>query len=455
MSRVMVINRLDKDELEYELKIRGIGVGSCDEMRHRLAMAIRFEKSGDSLRYPTYPYTFKEDADAVKKKLRDELAKRIDDLTTGKDSSEAIKIGTKFAHVFGRIDHMDAGEDDANITTRAELLAESLTLFDSFLMKLEANDAANRPATGQQIPPGLSIIQSAIGGQVFQAGVRNAPSSSPRATSPVQVASSSTVKMIPPHKWGLDKFTGSSKSSSVSAFFERVEELRLARNVPKEILLESGLDLFGDKAYQFYKECRRRVSCWDDLVEEFRHEYLSANHNEALFDELQKRTQHPSESIGVYLAVMSSYFNRLRCPVAEEAKLSIIMRNLHPFYQDRLRDPLPTTIDELRTLCRRMEARRDAINNYVEPSNRKMNILEKDLAFVEVLENVDRLEIAPTSSNSSNIRQIICYRCNQVGHKSIGCAMPKKIHCFKCNKDGFTTKNCPKCNSEGNGVRRS
>lgn len=454
MSRHLVINRLDKDELEYELKIRGIGIGTCEEMRHRLAMAIRFEKSGDSLRYPTYPFKFQEDAEAVKKKLNEDLAKRIDEMAAGKESSEAAKIQTKFAHLLGRLDRMEEGEDVDNNAVRAELLAEALTLYDKYKVKLEAIEAQNRPVIVDQIPPGLSIVQSAIGGNIFQEGVRNAPSSSPIAISPVPAPTHSTLKMIPPHKWGLAKFTGSGKSVSVSAFFERVEELRWARNVPKEVLLDSGLDLFGDKAYQFYKECRHRVSSWEELVEEFRQEYLAANHNEALFEELQKRTQHTSESIGVYLAVMSSYFSRLRCTVSEEAKLAIITRNLHPFYQDRLRDPLPTTIDELRTLCRRMEARRDAINNYVEPSSRKTNILEKDLAFVEVTENIDRLEIAsPSSSTSSS--HVICFRCGQVGHKSIGCAMPKKIHCFKCKQEGCTTKNCSKCNQQGNGVRRS
>ncbi|KAG5867989.1 hypothetical protein JTB14_004629 [Gonioctena quinquepunctata] len=104
------------------------------------------------------------------------------------------------------------------------------------------------------------------------------------------------------------------------------------------------MDLFAEKAYPFYKDCRTRVGSWYDLVDEFRDEYLSANHMDALFEELQRRTQHPSESVGVYLAVMSSYFGRLRCPMSEDAKLAIVMRNLHPFYQDLLGDPLPTSI---------------------------------------------------------------------------------------------------------------
>ncbi|XP_074027918.1 uncharacterized protein [Leptinotarsa decemlineata] len=451
MSRKMTINRLDKDELEYESKLRGIGLGTCEEMRHRLANAFRFEKSGESLRYPTYPFTFEEDLEAVTKKLDEDIAKRIEDFSSGTGSSEVVKIQTKFAHVFGRVDRMDGEDDEDRKQKKANILAKALSLFEDFMIKLDGIDADLRMAN--QVPPALSILQGAATSQAFQASVHSVPSSSPRTWPSVNQGAN--AKMIPPHKWSIEKFSGNSKSTSVSAFFEMVEELRLARNVPPEVLLESGLDLFVDKAYQFYKECRRRVNSWEGLVEEFREEYLSANHNEALFEELRKRTQHPTESIGVYLAVMSSYFSRLRCPVHEEVKLSIIIRNLHPFYQDRLRDPLPTTIDELRIVCRKMEARRDSINSYVEPPTRRMNVLEKDLAFVEVSHSLDQLDITSSSPTTSASRQITCFRCNQVGHRAIGCALPKKIYCFKCKAEGFTSKNCPKCAKEGNGVRRS
>lgn len=263
--------------------------------------------------------------------------------------------------------------------------------------------------------------------------------------------------MVPPHKWGIEKFSGTTRSLSVTAFFEKVEELRIARNVPRDVLLDSGVDLFIDKAYQFYKDARLRVTSWEELCDEFKREYLSAHHTDLLFDELRRRTQHPSESIGVYLAVMSSYFSRLGCQISEGAKMSIVTKNLHPFYQDRLRDPLPQTIEELRQVCRRMEDRRDAINSYVEPCFRKGNILEKDLAFVEVepVQHQYRHEIA-TTSVQENKKEIVCFRCRKPGHRAVGCALPKKFQCFKCGKDGHTVKTCPKCNSNpGNRSERS
>lgn len=252
--------------------------------------------------------------------------------------------------------------------------------------------------------------------------------------------------MIPPHKWGLQKFSGSAKGLSISAFFEMVEELRIARQVPESVLLESGIDLFCDKAYQFYKDVRLRVNSWIELVEEFRQEYLPAHHGEAIFEELRKRTQHPSETIGVYLAVMSSYFARLRCPVDERTKLMIIIKNIHPFYQDRLRDPLPTTLDELRVVCRRMEERRDAIRGYVEPSSKRTGILERDLAYVEVESNCSSAAISSSCSQlKSDKREVICFRCRQPGHKVLGCSQQKKVYCYRCKKDGVTLKNCPNC----------
>ncbi|KAG5889152.1 hypothetical protein JTB14_036963 [Gonioctena quinquepunctata] len=116
------------------------------------------------------------------------------------------------------------------------------------------------------------------------------------------VPSGAIGKMIPPHKWNSRRFCGDGESMSVMALFEGVEELRLARHVPKAVLLDSGVDLFVDKA--FYKDCPTRVTSWDGLVKEFKEEYLSANHDDALFEKLQKRSQHPTETIGVYFAIM-------------------------------------------------------------------------------------------------------------------------------------------------------
>ncbi|KAG5870185.1 hypothetical protein JTB14_032477 [Gonioctena quinquepunctata] len=451
MARRITINRLDKDELTYELTIRGIGTGTCEEMRHRLALALQMEKSGDSLHYPDYPYTFETDEIAVRKALA-EAGKLIDDLTGPKTSGEAVKIQTKLAHILSRIDKMDSADETTQSTRKSELLGMALTMMHKFWEKLDSD----KDDGATQAPAALTHLEARLESCSFNANVGGAAQSSVLGNLAADPVSSGAIgKMIPPHKWNLRKFCGDGKSMSVTAFFEGVEELRLARHVTKAVLLDSGVDLFADKAYQFYKDCRTRVTSWDELVQEFKEEYLSANHADALFEELQKRTQHPSETIGVYLAVMSSYFSRLGCPTSEEVKLSIVMKNLHPFYQDRLRDPLPISLAELRVLCRRMESRRDIINGYVEPPSRRANVMEKDLAYVDVAEEISALEVATSQVPAvDHTKQTVCFRCNKPGHRAIGCALPKRLQCYGCKKEGFTLRNCPNCADSGNGRRR-
>lgn len=446
MSRRLIVNRLEKEELEWELKYRGVQVGPSEEMRSRLASALRLEKSNESFRYPKYPFSYAEDKAAIEKKCLE--IQTLLNSYGGSSLNEHQKLQTKLHHALNRLDQMETGEEAEKVQVKSELLSKILQLYDEF---------HNKSSTGStgQVPAALGVLAGGLPSH-SQTGIENAPSSSPFENRPssLEVSHRSEGKMVPPHKWGLEKFSGTAKSLSVTAFFERVEELRIARSVAADVLLDSGVDLFVDKAYQFYKDARLRVQSWDELKEEFKREYLSAHHTDLLFDELRKRTQHSSESIGVYLAVMSSYFSRLGCHVPEEAKMAILVKNLHPFYQDRLRDPLPATIEELRQVCRRMEDRRDAINSYVEPNCRKGSVLERDLAFVEVdfVENAERPEIATTSVDQG--KSVVCFRCKLPGHRAIGCALPKSLYCFKCKKEGFTTKTCPACN-QGNDIKRS
>lgn len=137
-------------------------------------------------------------------------------------------------------------------------------------------------------------------------------------------------KPIPVSKWNL-KFSGDRKSMSVNAFLERVEEVKVARNVSREELFNSGVDIFTDQVL-----------------------------------------------LGIYLAIMSAMFGRLTCPVSEATQL-ILLHNLSPFYQNQTVLMEVTLIPHLRTLCRKLEERREAVEAFVPPSRR--HALELDLAI--------------------------------------------------------------------------
>lgn len=69
MLRNMQVNRLGQDEITYELRIREIATRTVENMRHNLAMALRLETSGESIRNAEYPFKPDKDLLAVKNKL--------------------------------------------------------------------------------------------------------------------------------------------------------------------------------------------------------------------------------------------------------------------------------------------------------------------------------------------------------------------------------------------------
>lgn len=431
----MQVNRLSQDELTYELQVRGIAPGTVDEMRHALSMAIRLEKSGDSVKYPTYPFTVDEDVMAVDNKLK-ELEPQVASFRSNSSSSAFLKLQSKLSHVLNRIDNIPDTSPD-----RPQLLSRALNLMDQ--LHQNADDAEKALA----VPVQVSLMGSNQTQPNFAASTPPGHTSSPiRSNSP---QASNTFKSVPPSKWNVT-FSGDKRGLSLSAFLERVEELRVARHISKATLLESGIDLFTGRAYQFYLAYRNQVSTWDEFLALLREEYLTPNYNEKLFDEIRKRTQGPDESIGIYLAVMSGYFNRLTCSVSEDTKLKIIMRNLSPFYQNHLALVEINSLLELRQLGKRLEARKEAMENFVAPV-RRSNAMEPDLAYVVVPECANSVNSCQTLGIAQQgAKEIICFRCRKPGHKAVGCTERKGKYCFRCKKEGFTVRTCPDCSVSEN-----
>ena len=451
MSRKMEINRLDKDELIYELTWRGIALGTVDEMRGRLVLAKQMEKSGDSLHYPYYPFSFQEDVAIVTKKL-DELVLAVEAFTESSKSGKFLKLQTKLSHVLGRIDNMSCKALEEGVV-KSELVAQTLSLMD----KLQ-NKAADAPVVYQQ-PPNLCVLEGSVS-RVPGIPISCSSSIDEVPQPPAESSLGVGIKPILPHKWNL-KFTGDKRGMSVTAFFERVDQLRTARNVSKQILLNSGIDLFEGRAYEFYQDCRSEVNTWDQLVHRFKEEYQPAFYSEKLLEEIKRRTQGEDESIGTYMAVMSKYFQRLECSISEEAKLTILLRNISPTYRNQLGALEINSISELKSLCKRIETRLQS--EYTPP--RKGQSLEPDLAYISMAPEASGVSDvcavqSSTNSNTTNSgldsrfankkRTIVCFNCNKEGHKAIGCAEPRKLVCFGCRKVGVTKRTCPSCN-QGNG----
>lgn len=424
-------NRLNKDELAYELKIRGFDeVGNVEEMRSCLRNVMKLERSNQSLTYPAYNLVFDDEIKIVEGKIV-EIFDLIENFNDGIESGAYKKITSKIAHIVKRIDRTNPTEPEKH-KIRSRVLSQALTmmpklknrlrvlqketvsLLDASLMNIELDDASSLSEGEREIE---NVVKSSTPKQNY---------------SP---ASNSHFKSIPVNKWGL-QFSGDVKDLSISAFLERVEELSCSRHVDKNELFKSAIDLFKGNALTWFRANRKKFSSWKDISAALKKQFQPHDYDDRLFEEIKRRTQGEGENIGIYVACMSNLFSRLSVTIPEHTQLKLILKNLSPFFQLHLGLTEVHSIDELVQLCNKLETKRHNVESYVKP-HKKKNDLEPDLAYLEPSTSLAR-PVAKISSLS-------CWNCNKTGHRSKDCKSPKKLHCFKCGCPGVTVKNCQKC----------
>lgn len=260
---------------------------------------------------------------------------------------------------------------------------------------------------------------------------------------------------VPVHKWGL-KFNGDVSDISVHTFLERVEELRVARHVSIPELFTSSLDLFEGKGLVWYRSNIHRCHNWQDLANLLRRHYSPPDYRLRLFEDILARTQGPNESFVDFMTAMTAMFNR-HGNISSDVRLGIVLRNLAPFYIERL--PEVSSLDELERECLRIEVAKYRAENYRPP---RRTWLEPDLTGVgpelvvpSASENTSPIEsVSPLPSSRLDRNTRACFNCGQVGHLVRACAAPFVRKCFNCSRPGVTSKTCRNCHPSGN-VRAS
>ena len=128
----MEVNRLDRDELAYELIIRGIDASdetTVADMRKSLRHLNKLEKSGTPLAYPKYPLKFDKDSTEVAKKIS-EVETLLKDFNDSSESTVFMKISTKLWHAYGRAQR-STPEGDDNIKKKSQMVVKILSLYSS------------------------------------------------------------------------------------------------------------------------------------------------------------------------------------------------------------------------------------------------------------------------------------------------------------------------------------
>lgn len=254
--------------------------------------------------------------------------------------------------------------------------------------------------------------------------------------------------------------------SSVTSFLERLEELRLSRNVSHDQLLRSAAELFTKDALIWYRT--QTFQTWEELVKKLKEDFQPYNYEYDLWEEIRRRSQGAKERVVVYISSMENLFNKLGVKKpSEDVRIDMIRRNLLPYIQGQLALQTITTISELLRLSRAVEETSQRMARFSPPPTNYRQLLEPELAYRNP--NSGNRNLAPavgttfsesradqnvalvSTPQTSTASMTICWNCNQSGHRFKKCEKPRQVFCFKCGNANFTSKNCPKCQKNGKG----
>lgn len=323
-------------------------------------------------------------------------------------------------------------EDDDGQKTKSLLFTEVFQLSSDLEGRIKTLETAN-----------VSVLDASIAQQNSsdsEDGGASGAEEVNRNLSVLSMAGPSTSKSVPVMKWNIS-FSGEIKDMSVTAFLERIEELAIARHVSRQELFNSAIDLFKGKALVWYRANRTSFNDWDTFAKEMKKQFQPYDYDEKLYDEIKRRTQGSDELIGIYLSVVSNLFSRLSLKIPEATKLKILLKNIAPFFQLNLGLVEINSIDELKTMCLKLEARKSCIDNFSLPSRRKNDVLEPDLSYVSSIPESS----TPQTQPSDAIAAVKCWNCDKIGHRSATCEMPKRKHCYRCGTPNVTVRTCTKC----------
>jgi hypothetical protein len=406
------VNNLSKWELEYEIKIRGV-VLPTDSTLEKCRSILRGLVVKQKLR-TTKPiennFSRTLDLEQIAMSLKD-VETLLSNLDTPIEKAISDKINDRLRHISERLNRVHPKTDDS--------LEDDFELFETELYSLigEFEQIKELDKSSQVQVLNTSTIEPLAN----SSNISTQPSNSKPPVAPVVTfktpSSNTSADVI--HKWNV-KFKGN--PGTLLDFLEKVEDLRIARNISEDCLFNSAYDLFDAEALQWFRSNRSRVQSWSELVALLKSCFLPFNLDSEINRELTENYQQITDNVSVFISKSKNLFARLVNPPPEIDRVNLIREHLLPFFIEQTSTLDFNTVDELNDLCVRLEKSRIC-------SNRAGQLLAPRRS------QPLRAAVSMMQQPSNAIK---CWNCSGPHNFKI-CTKPKmKFFCFRCGTPNVT-----------------
>lgn len=461
---MMFINGLTSDELDWELLTREIDPvnHNVDQKRKRLRIQLNLERQKPSLisSYKVVVLNVDTELDFCHHKLI-QLRAKVHQFANDPVPNECKRLVTKLDHLSRRLNYITNLITENNKERWCLLKEQCIELLVSI----------DEASENEELPPGESepISESAdtvIPQPITPKGVNKDTEYETMElnnqvkdlhlskVNNVNALAGFSIRTVSVAKWNV-KFSGNTAQQGLNSFLERVEELRIARNMSMEQLFLESIDLFEGQALIWFRSIRNRVRSWEEIVRLLKKHYLPSDYDEALWAEIRTRVQGTTERPHIYIASMINLFNRLTNVPAEEVQLKYIRCNLQPFYSNKLALIQVISIDALIDFCKELEDLRDRNKLFRSNVTTNNSPLEPDLAYQEPVVNKRQVNTISTNNTKSNAYKsrrflkvnanLTCWNCQDKGHTYHRCMKERTIFCYVCGSRNVFYSNCPRC----------
>ncbi|XP_072378890.1 uncharacterized protein [Diabrotica undecimpunctata] len=425
-----VISYLKVNQIDYELKIRGIKSNrTLSEKKSILKKAL--QKATPIIDLTENPLIFEDESSQIET-IFSEVENLISEFEGNPSDSVYKRTKAHLLHLSLRLQRLTPDpQKPVESNFKDEAISTCLLLEANLDDKIITTDSnpAYIPLTSQAPMPAINPIV--------------------HVNTPVNVGD-----------WNI-KFSGDPKH--LFSVLEKIQNLAESRDIPDAILFRSAVEFFSGNAAKWFSSVKSKLTSWPQLVELLKFTFLPHGYEDELWDQIKSRKQRKNEPFVLYQADILNLIKRLPRQPSEKTIISYIRSNLLPEYSTMIATSTVDTVDQLSSLINTVEinaasvfkrdppsissvenqrdAQRNPPRHFQSRNNSSSNTFPTNRSSGK--NYVPPLTSKPNSSTA-------CWNCQGKGHSHRECRRPRKIFCYRCGKSQVTFPQCTNCNPPKN-----